>query len=195
MSVRVIRRRRLASVIDMSNDSSHLRASHEDRERVVDVLRIAGGDGRLSAEELDTRVESALSARTLGELALLTADLPTGSAIKDALVIRQQGGKYVQEGRWQVPARIELRTQLCRVSLDFTHALITSNVLRVDAELVHGKLVLVTAPGIVVDADGLANTFSKVKLRLPSDGAEPRLRIELVGTLTHARVIERRARG
>jgi hypothetical protein len=42
------------------------------------VLRVAAGDGRLSAEELDARLESALSARTLGELAGLTADLPGG---------------------------------------------------------------------------------------------------------------------
>ncbi|MER5212139.1 DUF1707 domain-containing protein [Streptomyces sp. NPDC002838] len=29
---------------------SDLRASHADRDRVVDVLRIAAGDGRLTAE-------------------------------------------------------------------------------------------------------------------------------------------------
>ena len=61
----------------MSNDLPDLRASHQDRDRVVDVLRVAAGDGRLDAEELDMRLESALSARTLGELAELTADLPT----------------------------------------------------------------------------------------------------------------------
>ncbi|TDD98195.1 DUF1707 domain-containing protein [Actinomadura rubrisoli] len=97
-----------------------MRASHEDRERVVEALRVAGGDGRLSAEELDTRLEGALSARTLGELAGLTADLPVAPAAKEVLVIEQEGGKYAQEGRWLVPARIDLRTQLCRVTLDFT---------------------------------------------------------------------------
>jgi hypothetical protein len=75
----------------MSNDLPGLRASHADRDRVVDMLRIAGGDGRLSAEELDTRLESALSARTLGELAELAADLPTAPAArgKDVLVVDQ----------------------------------------------------------------------------------------------------------
>src|SRR5580704_3381984 len=57
----------------MPDDMPDLRASHADRDRVVDMLRIAGGDGRLSAEELETRLESALSARTIGELARLTA--------------------------------------------------------------------------------------------------------------------------
>ena len=60
----------------MSNDLPDLRASHEDRDRVVDALRVAGGDGRLTAEELDARVERALSARTQGELAALAVGLP-----------------------------------------------------------------------------------------------------------------------
>ena len=59
-----------------------LRASHEDRDRVIEVLRVAAGDGRLTAEELEERVEIAFSARTYGELAALTSDLPaSGQAI------------------------------------------------------------------------------------------------------------------
>ncbi|MBI0384929.1 DUF1707 domain-containing protein, partial [Streptomyces albiflaviniger] len=71
--------------------SPELRASHADRDRVVDVLRIAAGDGLLTAEELDERLEAALSARTLGELAALTTDLPpvgvTGAEAKDVVRI------------------------------------------------------------------------------------------------------------
>ena len=91
----------------MPDDRPDLRASHTDRDRVVDALRVAAGDGRLSAEELDTRLESALSARTLGELAELTADLPVATVAKgsDVLVIEQRGGgRYVGEGYWSVPA-------------------------------------------------------------------------------------------
>ncbi|MFF4508895.1 DUF1707 domain-containing protein [Streptomyces sp. NPDC001401] len=178
----------------MSNDLPDLRASHEDRDRVVDALRIAAGDGRLDAEELDMRLESALSARTLGELAQLTADLPIVPAAqgKDVLVVEQHGGKYVREGLWSVPARIELRTQLCRVTFDFSHAVITSDVLRIETDMVHGKLFFVGSRDIVIDTDGLGLTYSKVKLRSKNSAADPRLRIELVGTLLHAKVIERR---
>jgi hypothetical protein len=176
----------------MSDDMPDMRASHEDRDRVVDALRVAGGDGRLSAEELDTRLERALSARTLGELAGLTADLPNAPAAKEVLVIRQHAGKYVQEGRWLVPARIELRTQMCRVTLDFTRAVITSSVLRIDADMQHGKLFIVGPPGIVISTDGLILTYSRLKLRSEDAAADPRLRIELAGTLVHAKLIERR---
>ena len=178
----------------MPDDLPDLRASHADRDRVVDALRVAGGDGRLSAEELDTRLESALSARTLGELAELTADLPIAPAAKgkDVLVVEQHGGRYVREGRWPVPARIELRTQECRVTLDFTHAVITSNVLRIETDMVHGKLFIVSSPGIVIDTDGLNLTYSKLKLHSKNAAADPRLRIELAGKLLHAKVIEQR---
>ena len=184
----------LASVAAMSNDPPDLRASHADRDRVVDALRVAGGDGRLSAEELDTRLESALSARTLRELAELTADLPIAAAAKgkDILVVEQHGGKYVRDGRWSVPPRIELRTQECRVTLDFTHAVIISNVLRIETDMVPGKLFIVSSPGIVIDTDGLNLTYSKLKLHSKNAAADPRLRIELAGKLLHAKVIEQR---
>jgi Domain of unknown function (DUF1707) len=184
----------VANVAAMPDDRPDLRASHADRDRVVDALRMAAGDGRLSAEELDTRLESALSARTLGELAELTADLAIAPAAngKDVLVAEQHGGRYVREGRWPVPARIELRTRECRVTLDFTHAVITSDVLRIETDMVHGKLFIVTSPGIVINTDGLNLTYSKLKLHSKNAPADPRLRIELAGTLLHAKVIEQR---
>ena len=58
-----------------------LRASHEDRDRVAELLRMAAGDGRLTAEELDERLEKALTARTYGELAALSRDLPTAPGL------------------------------------------------------------------------------------------------------------------
>ncbi|MFV0134245.1 DUF1707 and DUF4190 domain-containing protein [Streptomyces sp. HMX87] len=53
-------------------------ASHADRERAVDVLRAGYGEGRLDHSEFEKRVARAYAARTVGELALLVADLPQG---------------------------------------------------------------------------------------------------------------------
>jgi hypothetical protein len=58
-----------------------LRASHADRERVIDVLKAAFVQGRLSKDELDARAGQAFAARTYGELAALTADLPAGLVV------------------------------------------------------------------------------------------------------------------
>ena len=158
----------------------------------MDTLRIAGGDGRLTAGELDARVERALSARTRGELAALAADLPAAAAAKDVLVVEQTGGRWTRAGRWTVPDRIEVRTKLCRVRFDFTDAVITSGTARIDTDMQHGKLVIVGAPGIVIDAGGLSLVFSRTRLRPGSAAAGPGLRIELTGTLKHAKVVERR---
>ena len=55
----------------------HLRASHADRERVIGTLKAAFAQGRLTKGEFDLRVGQALASRTYGDLAALTADIPT----------------------------------------------------------------------------------------------------------------------
>jgi hypothetical protein len=56
----------------------YLRASHADREHVIDVLKAAFVQGMLSKAELDARVGRAFASRTHGDLAAITADLPAG---------------------------------------------------------------------------------------------------------------------
>lgn len=51
------------------------RASDADRDTAVDILCAAAADGRLTMTELDERVGSALTARTIPQLAGLIADL------------------------------------------------------------------------------------------------------------------------
>jgi hypothetical protein len=53
-----------------------MRASHADREQVVEALKDAFVHDRLSKDELDARAGRALAARTWAELAALTADIP-----------------------------------------------------------------------------------------------------------------------
>jgi len=55
-----------------------LRVTHLDREHMVEMLKIAFVQGRLAKDEFDLRVGQALAARTLTDLAALTADLPAG---------------------------------------------------------------------------------------------------------------------
>ncbi|MBL1102749.1 DUF1707 SHOCT-like domain-containing protein [Streptomyces coffeae] len=178
--------------------SPELRASHADRDRVVDVLRIAAGDGLLTADELDERLEAALSARTLNELAALTTDLPpvgaTGAEAKDVVRIEQvHSGAIERVGRWVLPRRLELAVTYCEVTLDFTDAVITHDTLRIDVGMTGKTLTLVTRPGIVVDTDGLQLAHSRVKYRqTPTNPDTPvTLRVELVGQKAHGRVVVR----
>jgi len=177
-----------------------LRASHADRDRVVDVLTGAAGDGRLTAEELDERVEAALSARTLGELAVLTADLPavagaTPVEVKDVARIEQNGGSTRRGDGWVVPRRLEIQSRLGDVTLDFTQAVITQATLRIDLDMHLGALRLLLPPGVAVNTDDLVLNYSKVKTRGPGDqGAPVDLRIEIVGQLGFGKVLIRRTR-
>ena len=56
----------------------HLRAAHADREHVIDLLKAAFVQDRLTKDELDSRTGQALTARTYAELGTLTADIPAG---------------------------------------------------------------------------------------------------------------------
>jgi Domain of unknown function (DUF1707) len=50
-------------------DHGRLRASHADREQVVELLKAAFVQGRLTQDELDGRIGQALAARTSADLA------------------------------------------------------------------------------------------------------------------------------
>jgi len=158
-----------------------LRASHEDRDRVVELLRMAAGDGRLTAEELDQRLEVALTARTYGELTALTSDLPAGpgpaatAAPKELIRVETHSGSARRDGRWVVPRRMEIRVTSGSVRLDFTEAVITQAALRIDAEVTSGSLTLITKPGIVVDTDDVSIRSGTVKVRPPRGPEVPAL--------------------
>jgi hypothetical protein len=53
-----------------------IRASDQERESVVDVLRDAFTEGRLTSDELEERTASAYIAKTWAQLGELTSDLP-----------------------------------------------------------------------------------------------------------------------
>ena len=158
-----------------------LRASHADRDRVVEELRIAAGDGRLTADELDERLTAALTARTYRELAVLTADLPAaaGQAASaavakptDVLRIQRRGGNVRQVGRWLVPKRMEIQVVGGSARLDFTEAVIFEPMLQVDAHIRGGRLLIITRPGIAVDATEVAMVGGRVAVR-PVSGIDP----------------------
>jgi hypothetical protein len=59
-----------------ATDRGRLRASDADREQVIDALKAAFVQGRLTRDELDVRAGQALASRTCAELAAVTADIP-----------------------------------------------------------------------------------------------------------------------
>jgi hypothetical protein len=171
---------------------SELRASHDDRDRVVEVLRVSAGDGRLTAEELDQRLELALTARTYGELAKLISDLPASGSVvsapatapkpKEVARIDCTSGHVRRVDRWVVPQRMEVKVTSGHVMLDFTQAVISQPTLQLDIDVRSGHVLLRTKPGIVVDADDVAIRSGHVRVRAPWGPDVPvLLRIEITG--------------
>jgi hypothetical protein len=159
---------------DEQLSAREFRASYEDRDRVVELLRIAAGDGRLSADELDQRLEMALNARTYGELAALTQDLPdaAGPAAaepKDLIRIETSSGRTRRDGRWVVPKRMEIKVGSGSVRLDFTEAVIAQAALAIDVEVESGSVLLITKPGIVVDVDDISIRNGSVSVPPPQE--------------------------
>jgi Domain of unknown function (DUF1707) len=191
-----------------ASEPSGMRASDADRDRVLDVLREAAAEGRLTPDELDERMGAALTARTLGELATLTADLPAGLPEPDWLAagpgppepapdvfrIDQRGGSVQRTGRWILPERLELRPAWCDVTLDLTEAIITRPLLRIDLNMRGGSLLLLTGPGMVVTANALVTRYTDLEIGPdPEPGERPALVVELAGKMRYGWIGARRA--
>ena len=183
-----------------------LRVSHEDRDEVAEALRVAAGDGRLSSDELDERLERALTARTYDDLAVLVADLPpAGHALapvpgtqlptapaKELIKIHVTSGHSQRVGRWTVPARMGLVARSGHIKLDFTQAVITQPTLHIDAEVSSGHIVMITRPGIAVDMDDVSVRSGQVKVRAPwGDGVPVSLRITVAGKCGSGHIVAR----
>src|SRR3984957_3403597 len=190
-----------------------LRVSHEDRDQVAESLRVAAGDGRLTADELDERLENALTARTYDDLAVLVADLPAaGTALaplpgplaallpggtghapaKELMKIHTTSGHSERVGRWTVPARMDLRVTSGHITIDFTEAVMTQHVLHIDAEVRSGHITLITKPGIAVELDDVSVRSGQVKVRAPwGDGVPALLRVIVAGTCGSGQIVAR----
>jgi hypothetical protein len=185
-----------------------LRVSHEDRDQVAEALRVAAGDGRLTMEELEERLESALTARTYADLAPLLADLPGGGAgvlaalgrgaapapvqPKDVVQAKRVGGNLRYDGAWLVPKRLELELRGGSALLDYTRATVAVADSEVSLRMRGGSLRLVVPPGYIVDAIGLDMRGGTVRDRSARDqepGTPVVHRITLTGELVGGNVV------
>ncbi|HEY1625263.1 MAG TPA: DUF1707 domain-containing protein [Streptosporangiaceae bacterium] len=180
-----------------------LRASHEDRDKIVDVLRVAAGDGRLTSDELDERIEAALTAKTYGELTVLITDLPaaphampvSSAPARELVKIDCRSGQAKRDGRWVVPERIEAKVTSGHIILDFTQAEITQRRLRIDTEVRSGHLVIITRPGIVAEADDVVVRSGHINIKHPWRPEVPEiLRIEIAGKIGSGHIVVRAPR-
>ncbi len=162
------------------------------------MLRTAAGDGRLTADDLDQRLEAALSARTLAELKPLLADLTTADVaeVPDLARIECGSGSARRDSSWVVPRRLDIDIGSGSVRLDFRQAVIAAPELRINAQIAGGSLRIITRPGIVVDADDVTVRSGSVKVVAPPAGpdAPVELRVKIAGRVGSGSLSARPAR-
>ncbi|GGU73217.1 hypothetical protein GCM10010260_01090 [Streptomyces filipinensis] len=173
-----------------------LRAADADRERVAEVLRDALAEGRLDMEEFEERLEAAYKARTYGELAPLTRDLPAaGAAASHAPVSftkapAQSGGwadrivggegsstgaiaimsGFERKGRWTVPRRFNCFAFWGGGEIDLREANFADHEVEINCVAIMGGMQVTVPPGVdvVVRGIGIMGGFEH-----PRDGGPP----------------------
>ncbi|WP_017595381.1 DUF1707 SHOCT-like domain-containing protein [Nocardiopsis potens] len=142
---------------------SGIRASDAEREQAGAVLADALSDGRLDQEEYLGRLDTAYAAKTLGELAELTADLgpaaPIGAAAAAPAAPAQAAGSEnivsvlgsaERKGRWLVEPRTNASTLLGSVVLDMREAVFAQPSVTVQCAVLLGSLEVIVPPGVTV---------------------------------------------
>jgi hypothetical protein len=185
---------------ELAPDKRNLRVSHEDRDHVAEQLRVAAGDGRLTADELDERLETALTARTYGELEVVLADLPAAPGAlaapapeaKELVELKVSHGVIRRDGRWVVPRRLAVEARHGNVVVDFSSAVISQPTLDLEISVGHGNVVLIVPPAVEVDVDSVTIGHGNVHQRVRREaGTQVRLLVNASGSVRHGNLVVR----
>ncbi|GII04352.1 hypothetical protein Pta02_63600 [Planobispora takensis] len=180
-----------------------LRVSHEERDEVAEKLRVAAGDGRLTLEELDQRLEVALAARTYGELEAVLRDLPAAPGAartpapvsKELIHLKTGSGQIRRDGVWAVPRRMEVEIGSGHAILDFTQAVLTHPAMDLSVAIGSGRLLLIVPPGVAADVDSVTVRSGSIRQRARLEpGAPVKLLVTVSGSVKSGSVVVRRPR-
>ncbi|MEU6186368.1 MULTISPECIES: DUF1707 domain-containing protein [unclassified Nocardia] len=164
-----------------------LRVSDAEREHVGQLLQRAVGLGMLSLGEFTERMDTALAAKTRGELNAVLIDLPGVRLVGQPAappstfvnsspaftrqasgsngasnVIRSRLSGVSRRGPWQVPPTLYLNNWLSGVTLDFTEAIMSTQVVELRVDDFAGSINLIVPAEATVDLNGLELIGSSV---------------------------------
>ncbi|MEU5096139.1 DUF1707 domain-containing protein [Streptomyces sp. NPDC020996] len=179
-----------------------LRASDADRERVAEALRDALAEGRLDMTEFEERLEATYRARTYGELAPITRDLPVPGVTPPAPVSfakegagsgewagRIVGGEgsstwavavmsgFQRKGRWTVPRRFTCFAFWGGGELDLREADFADREVVINCVAIMGGVNVIVPPGVevVVRGIGVMGGFDQRAEGAPGQPGAPRV--------------------
>ncbi|MFE2074758.1 DUF1707 SHOCT-like domain-containing protein [Streptomyces misionensis] len=185
----------------MTDDArAELRASDADRDRVAEVLRDALAEGRLDMGEFEERLEAVYRARTYGELAPLTRDLPAGASAAPVSFVKEPaseggwasrivGGEgsssggvailsgFERKGRWTMPKRFNCFTFMGGGEIDLREADFADREVEINVVAVMGGVQVIVPPGVevVVRGIGIMGAFEHPRADGPPEPGAPRV--------------------
>jgi hypothetical protein len=143
---------------------------------------MAAGDGRISLDELEERLEGAHHAKTYAELDALIEDLPQdrqGALQARPLVLETRSGSIKHVGQWTVPAQIIAKVTMGSITIDFTEAVCRHREVLLEATCGSGNITVILPRGWTAVADGVVTGMGNVnnKATGPAAADSPTLRI------------------
>ncbi|NEY36133.1 DUF1707 domain-containing protein [Streptomyces sp. PRKS01-65] len=183
----------------MTDDAPELRASDADRERVAEILGDALAEGRLDMPEFEQRLDAAYRARTYGELAPLTRDLPAGPAPRVPLTKEPAGQEgwaeritggggtsswaaavmsgFQRKGHWTMPKRFDCFAFWGGGEIDLREARFAEREVVINCVAVMGGMTVIVPPGVevVVRGLGIMGGFDHREEGVPGDPGAPRV--------------------
>ncbi|MEC3958252.1 DUF1707 domain-containing protein [Nocardia sp. CDC153] len=200
-----------------------LRVSDVEREHVGRLLQRAVGLGMLSLGEFTERMDTALAAKTRGELNTVLVDLPgirlvgqptqapapapgfhqgprylhqpqryaAAQRMPQAMpgnVIRARLSSVERKGAWQVPPALMINSLLGSVRLDFTQAVMSTQVVEIHVNDTCGSLELIVPPEATVDMNAIDLIASSAETKVRTGPPLGPLHIIVHGTLRFSSV-------
>jgi hypothetical protein len=146
-------------------------ASDAERERSIEVLRDAVGEGRLTLEEFGERVGLAQAARTDQELASLARDLPAKPmASMPSAPVSEKHRAYcshlVRTGPWSLPRRSSWRSIFGTIDLDLRQARLAGPETVLEVYNLCGTVTVIVPEGVEVVVRG-GGLFASQKIQSP----------------------------
>ncbi|MFI9047006.1 DUF1707 domain-containing protein [Streptomyces sp. NPDC053427] len=168
------------------------RVSEDDRDMAVQRLQEAYAEGHISHEEMDERLNQALTAKAHGELVSALAALPEENAGTTS-TIAAHSGRIQRRGAWRVPRILKVESAFGKVHLDLSRAVIEHPVVDIELHLGSGSAKITMPRDAIVDIEDLHTAWkdTRYKPRRPRPGG-PRIRIS--GTMEFGRLKIRHAR-
>jgi DUF1707 SHOCT-like domain len=177
-----------------------LRASDADRDQTAARLGGALAVGRLTSTEYAERLDATYAARTMGELAPLTRDLPDVEAGDGSIAaagratVAARFSKVIRSGRWVAGRHTRLTVRFGALIINLADAVLPGREVTVEIDAFCGKLIVIVPAGAHVIDEGGA-LFAKRAIYGRDSAADDRAPvIRLVGDARFSKVTVFRGR-